>query len=289
VLVSPECRRLAVTAAWDVWPGREGGGLGALPGYLHWRQFRRLDAVLALNLNVRNAPEMLALAQQFDLGGFWWRGPRPVGKVTDLMNLLGDAGHPGLALDRMNPPTSLGSMTFAYPMWAEGQGVALQVTSQGRQGLILPPLKRAVLETLPWLEESPLTVLVAPGEVPAAVVNRLRPEHLIVYGSREPQAEKANPAGPSPYLTRHGAVTLSFSEKGATCNQWRPWKPSAFSGYLGGESAHLLLDVTGLAFGAGYLAAFIFADTHDADKLMAALAAHILIGRHSPSSRPQMI
>ncbi len=222
VLVSPEGRRLAVTAAWDVWPGREGGGLGALPGYLHWRQFRRLDAVLALNLNVRNAPEMLALAQQFDLGGFWWRGPRPAGKVVDLMNLLGDAGHPGLTLDRMNPPKSLGSMTLTYPMWAEGQGVALQVTCQGRQGLILPPLKRAVWETLPWVEENPLTVLVAPGEVPAAVVTRLRPENLIVYGSREPQAEKANPPKPSPYLTRHGAITLTFTEKGATCNQWRP-------------------------------------------------------------------
>jgi len=78
------------------------------------------------------------------------------------------------------------------------------------------------METLPWLEESPLTVLVAPGEVPAAVVTRLRPENLIVYGSREPQAEKANPPKPSPYLTRHGAITLTFTEKGATCNQWRP-------------------------------------------------------------------
>lgn len=227
VLVAPEGQRVVFTAAWRDWPGRKGGGgLGALPSYLHWRQFRRLDAVLALKLNSRNAREMLTLAQEFDLGGFWWEGRRPHGQVIDLMNRLGDDGHPGLSLTRirppLNPPKSLGGLCLAYPTWGDGRGLGLKITCQGRQTLILPPLKQSVLEKLPWLEASPLTVLVAPGDVPPAIVARLRPETLVLYGRRELEPKKANFFGPSTYLTRQGAVTLTLTEKGATVNQWRP-------------------------------------------------------------------
>jgi competence protein ComEC len=122
VMVAPGGQRLAFTAAWDVWPGYEGGGQGPLPSYLHWRQFRRLDAVLALNLNSRNVQEVLTLAKQFEIGGVWWKGPRPAGKVIDLMNLLGDASCPGLSLEKINPPTNVGGVTLAYPTWEEGRG-----------------------------------------------------------------------------------------------------------------------------------------------------------------------
>jgi ComEC/Rec2-related protein len=221
VLVAPGGQRLAFTAAWDVWPGYEGGGLGPLPSYLHWRQFRRLDAVLAFNLNSRNAGEVLTLAKQFEIGGVWWKGPRPVGKAIDLMNLLGDAGCPGLSLEKMNPPAGVGGMTLAYPRWEEGKGVALKVTGQGWQALIVPPLKRSALEKLPWPEGSPLTVLVAPGDVPARVLARLQPKNLICYGSREPGAGVVDPSRPT-CLTRNGAVTLTFTGKGEFLSQWRP-------------------------------------------------------------------
>jgi competence protein ComEC len=227
VLVAPGGQRVVMTAAWDVWPGREGGGgPGALPNYLHWRQWRCLDAVLALKLNARNAQEMLALAQQFEIGGFWWAGSRPAGKMIDLMNLLGDAGCPGLSLTStrppLNPPTSLGDMSLAYPTWDRGWGKALKVTCRGRQALILPPLKGSVLQNTPWREEDPLTVLVAPGEVPPAVVARLKPKTLVLYGQRAPQADTTKPARPCTYLTRQGAVTLTFTEAGAAGSQWRP-------------------------------------------------------------------
>jgi competence protein ComEC len=221
VLAAPGGRCLAFTAAWDVWPGYEGGGLGPLPGYLHWRQVRRLDAVLALNLNGRNGSEVLTLAKQFENGGVWWKGPRPAGKVIDLMNLLGDAGSPGLSLEKMNPPARLGDMTLAYPTWEEGKGMALRVSCQRWQALILPPLRRAVLENLPWPEDGPLTLLVAPGDVPAAVVARLKPDNLICYGDKVPGAGVVDPARPT-LLTRNGAVTLTFTSTGPTLSQWRP-------------------------------------------------------------------
>ncbi len=222
VLVAPEGQRVAVTAAWDVWPGYEGGGPGPLPAYLRWRQFDTLDAVLALSLNARNAPELLTLAQRLEVGRLWWKGPRPAAKVIDLMNMLGDAGRPGLALDKMNPPTNLGWMSLAYLSWGEGWGMALKVTCQGCQVLILPPLKRTVVEALPWPEANPLTVLIAPRDVSAEVVRHVSPEKLILYGSREPGAGTSYCSRPNIFLTQEGAVTLTCTEQGAVLSQWRP-------------------------------------------------------------------
>lgn len=221
VLVAPGGEKLAVTAAWDVWPGWEGGGFGPLLSYLHWRQFSRLDGVLALSLNARNAPEILALAQQFEAGGIWWRGPRPAGKVIDLLNFMGDQGRPALSLDKMHPPQSLGDLHLTYLSWEEGKGAALQVTCQGRELLILPPLKRSLLENLPWPEGAKLSALVASGDAPPRLWARLQPEHLILYGSQEPGAGNLDASRPT-CLTRMGAVTLTFTGQGASLSQWRP-------------------------------------------------------------------
>jgi hypothetical protein len=79
-----------------------------------------------------------------------------------------------------------------------------------------------VVEKLPWPEEGPLAVLVAPGDVPASVVARLKPKSLVFYGFRRPERGSADPSRPITYLTRQGAVTLTFTEQGASFRQWRP-------------------------------------------------------------------
>jgi hypothetical protein len=44
----------------------------------------------------------------------------------------------------------------------------------------------------------------------------------VLYGHRKLEPQEANFFNPTTYLTRQGAVTLTLTEKGATCSQWRP-------------------------------------------------------------------
>ena len=62
----------------------------------------------------------------------------------------------------------------------------------------------------------------APRDVPAAVVARLKPEALVLYGSQESAAAPETLSLPTTYLTRKGAVSLTISREGATFRQWRP-------------------------------------------------------------------
>lgn len=220
VVVAPGGRRLAVSAAWPVYPGEAPAGPGALPGYLHWRQFRRLEGIVALQLNPRNAQELLTLVKQFEVGGLWWRGARPAGAMVTLMNLLGDTGRPARDLARGNPPRFLGEVQLDYWEGSPGQEMALKVTCQGRQVLLLPPLGRDS-SGLKWPPESDLEALVAPEDAAPELVARFSARNLIFYGSREPG--KLRPGWRVPvFYTREGAVTLHLDGGGASVRQWRP-------------------------------------------------------------------
>jgi len=141
VVVTPENRRLVVSAAAPSRWGRPATAWGPLPGYLHWRQFRSLDLALALNLSEANAGELLALAQQFNVGSLWYGRPaRPGSAAWDLVNYLGDRGATPLSLERDRPPAAVGGVALQYVQLAPDAAPALEVAYQGRRVLLLPPV-----------------------------------------------------------------------------------------------------------------------------------------------------
>ncbi len=223
VLVTPDDRRLAVSAGWPAWPGREGGSMGPLPGYLHWRQFRRLDAVLAPSLTSRNAPELLRVAQEFRLQESWLAGGDRGGEVIALRNFLGDQGRPAHSLRRGEAPAALGEANLAYYELKKG-GVALGLTYAGRRVALFPPagLDGSGLEQV--AAQGPWAALVVPCQPRREWLTALQPQWVVIYGRPE-----KSPAGrPSPQEDRflyaqQGAVTLKLTSQGLTVSQWRPF------------------------------------------------------------------
>ena len=143
VVVTPENRRLVVSAAAPPRWGRPAPGWGPLPGYLHWRQFRSLDLAIALNLNDANAGELLTLAQQFDVGSYWYgRRDRAGAAYWDLANYLGDRGATPRSLERDRPPAAVGAVALKYVELAPDAAPALEVAYQGQRVLLLPPVRR---------------------------------------------------------------------------------------------------------------------------------------------------
>jgi competence protein ComEC len=229
VVVTPEDRRLIFSAPGRSWPGQGSRGPGPLPAYCHWRQFRRLDQVAALNLSRDNAPDLLVLAQQFAVGGFWYGQRGPQGPAYwDLWNLLGDQGRPPRSLERGRPPLTLGSVGLEFPTLEQGEGVALQLSYQGRRVLIIPPLSRLEAAGLPVASGSPLALLVLPwdlafGQDRDPLLALLKPERVVVYGG----SRRSSPTGGLPahlpcHRTLEGAVSVSFSPTGVTVKQWQP-------------------------------------------------------------------
>lgn len=227
VLVSPENRRLVVSAAAPTWPGRASPGWGPLPGYCHWRQFRRLDLVMALNLSDANAGELLTLAEQFQVGSYWWgRRGRQGPAYWDFWNYLGDRGEAPRSLERGHPPASIGSVDLKYVKLAPEAGLALEAMYQGRRVLVIPPAGGLTAEDLP-VSMGPLELLVIPAELGDAqarklILERLKPGRVIIYG--DPSRSGAlRTTWPIPcQFTRQGAVSVYLAASGVTSRQWRP-------------------------------------------------------------------
>ncbi|MFZ5452802.1 MAG: ComEC/Rec2 family competence protein [Thermodesulfobacteriota bacterium] len=226
VAVSPEGQRLVFSAPGPSWPGQGGGGPGPLPDYLHWRQWRRLDEVMALNLAQGNAPELLALARQFQVGQFWFGRRGPQGPACyEFINLLGDERRSPRSLERGNPPGTLGSVGLALRPLG-GRGVALQLSYQGRVVLILPPgtrLPGGEWNLPPGTRLAALFISGKPAPDLDALAGSLHPEIIIIYGvPPEGLATGSLPPGGRCLVTAAGAVSLRISAGGADVRQWRP-------------------------------------------------------------------
>ncbi len=225
--VAPGGQRLAFTAPAPSWPGGRGGGWGALPGYCHWRQFRRLDLAVALDLGQDNARELLDLVRQFDLGAFWYgRRGREGPDYWDLWNFLGDRGALPRPLtgDRLRPPATLGEVALTFLQLRGGQAAALQLAGAGRRALILPPLRHLAVQDLPGDAAIHPDLLVLPawlarGGEGAALISKLRPARLVIYGGSGDEAPACPPATPC-FFTRKGAVSVYLSAAGTRVRQW---------------------------------------------------------------------
>jgi hypothetical protein len=227
VVVSPENRRLVVSAAAPPRWGRPAPGWGPLPGYLHWRWFRRLDLAIALNLNEANAGELLTLAQQFHVGSFWYgRRDRAGDAYRDLANYLGDRGATPRSLERDRLPAAMGGLALQYVKLSPDAAPALEVAYQGRRVLLLPPVGGRAAEALPAAAGS-LEALVIPAELATSenrnhIMARLKPRRVVVYGDPG-RSHAARSPWPVPCdFTREGAVSLYLDPSGVTARQWRP-------------------------------------------------------------------
>ncbi len=228
VAVAPEGRRLVFSAPAASW-GRQGGGWGALPGYFHWRQFRRLDQVAALTLSRDNAQELLTLCRQFDVGEVWFGRRGPQGPPSwNLWNFLGDLGRPPRSLERGPPPASLGGVGLKFLPLGEDKEPALLLTYKDRQALIIPPLKGLETKDAAGLPQGvevlivPQALLSSQGQSLAA---RVQPRRWVIYGvsnRRSGQDLDSRPPDHASYFTQEGAVSVFLDENGSRVRQWRP-------------------------------------------------------------------
>ena len=196
VVVSPENRRLVVSAAVPPRWGRPGPGWGPLPGYCHWRQFRRLDLAIALNLSEANAGELLTLGQQFSVGSYWYgRRDREGPAYWDLWNYLGDRGATPRSLARGSPPGALGSVDLRYVKLGVDAAPGLEVAYQGLRVLMIPPAGGLAADDLP-AAAGPLAALVLPadaGRPPGPHIHHGPPEPRAGGGLWRPRPVRRGP------------------------------------------------------------------------------------------------
>jgi hypothetical protein len=228
VVVTPENHRLALSAVGPSWPGRSAGGIGPLPAYCHWRQFRSLDQVAALCLSRDNASELLSLSRQFQVGQIWYGRRGPEGPASwELWNFLGDQGRPARSLEKGRPPSTLGSVDLKYLTLGQERGVALELAYEGRRLLVIPPLRQLQAEDLPVTAGLPLEVLVLPAELSGSqglhrLLSQLKPKRVVVYGGFRANAAASLPGEIPALFTGEGAVSLYLSAAGVKVKQWRP-------------------------------------------------------------------
>ncbi|MCX5891981.1 MAG: hypothetical protein NTW80_03250, partial [Deltaproteobacteria bacterium] len=230
VIVSPEGRRLIVTAPAKSWPGRPGSSFGPLPAYCHWRQFRTLDQAVALALSQDNAGQLLTLAEQFHVGEYWYgRRGYPGPALWDLWNYLGDRGRLPKPLAPWRggpqPPAQLGSVDLNYLKLGDDQEFALGLSWSGRQVLILPPGRQAASPPTFQPAATGLDLLVLPAtqarspDLPALLA-RLRPHNLIIYGGSWEVDAIDGLKGVPCHFTRDGAVSVYLNPAGVNVRQW---------------------------------------------------------------------
>jgi hypothetical protein len=118
----------------------------------------------------------------------------------------------------------LGEAAVKFSSLGQEKNIALLLTYQGRQLLILPPIRHWETQDGAGLPER-VEVLIIPVTLPdsaqEALATRFKPAQVVIYGSpRRPLLEaRASGAGVSLHFTRNGAVSVHLSSTGVTVRQ----------------------------------------------------------------------
>ncbi len=218
LVVAPDGRRLAVSAGWPAYPGREEGRAGILPRYLHARQFRRLEAVAGLTLTPSNGPDLLEVAQQFRVDHWTLARGGELGEAAvTLINLLGDGQEPVPEPGRGHPGWQWGEVGLKLvPLRG---GVGLEVDCFGRRVVLLPPVAPRATEGDHLQGEGRLEAVVSARPPSSEWLVRHRPRRLILYGGGESEAPVKSQVL-EVLRTPAGAVTLTLAPEGVRVSQW---------------------------------------------------------------------
>ena len=174
-----------------------------------------------------NAGELLTLAQQFNVGSFWYgRRDRAGGGLLGPGQLPGRPGRHAQTPGAGPAPGRSGPRGLAVRQTGPGRGSGPGVTYQGRRVLLVPPVRGLAADALPVVAGS-LEALVLPVELSTSenrnhIMARLKPRRVVVYGDPgRPRAARSPWPAPCQF-TREGAVSLYLDAAGVTARQWRP-------------------------------------------------------------------
>ncbi len=208
----------------------------ALISYVHAQRLRRLDYLAALTVTKENAGTLLALAQDFEVGQFWYSGDRPdIPGFWELRNILGDSRKEVKNLSLKPLTQEIGGAVVRTMQLAQGDAgrstgpVMLQFDYLGKRLLLVPPAPAAWRQKCLAAGLSPNDVLILPaanlrGDFSKTCISQVKPQIVVVTGAIPDalSSELSQQRDIAWRFTRQGAVTLTISSRGVEVNQWRP-------------------------------------------------------------------
>jgi competence protein ComEC len=231
----PGGTRMVISAGAPVWGDWVGNTSRSLLSYLHYRQIRKVDYLVALSLTRQNAASLLAVAQNFNLGQFWYEGGRaPFQAFWELKNMLGDQRLPVLNLSIQPPPDEIagvGIKVWQLPGERSSRPagpLVLQLTYHNQRLLFIPPGKKQwreqLLELGAKLSSDAVWIPALPreGNFWEDRLHLLRPRLVVVTGHGKAvhpgQSEKI--ANQDWRFTQEGAVTVKATAAGLAVRQF---------------------------------------------------------------------
>ena len=233
VMVSPEGRRLVVTAPARSWPGRPGssGGLSARcpptaigGNSAPWTRPWPWPCPRTMPGNCSPWPNSSTWG---DTGTAAGATPgRPYG-ICGIIWATG--GRLPLPLEPWRrgpqPPARLGSVTLNYLKLGEDKDFALGLSWSGRQVLILPPERQPAMPPTFQPAATGLDLLILPAALARspdlpALLARLHPHDLVIYGGSWEVDDRDGLGGTPCHFTREGAVSFYLSPEAVSACQW---------------------------------------------------------------------